>query len=102
MVHQQQTEVRTDEGTAAKSHDGHAGRHARAIGKPFHQSRNRRDVTQTEAATTYHSVTKINDPKLIPPDAQSGNGHVPARAKSGRRQSLARSNPFHPTAENRS
>ena len=71
MIHEQQTEVRTDEGAAAKSHDGHAGRHARAIGKPFHQSRNRRNVTQTEPATANHPVTKIDDPKLVPPDAKA-------------------------------
>src|SRR5882724_1002133 len=102
MVHEQQTEVRTDEGAAAKSHDGHAGRHARTIGKPFHQSRDRRNVTQTKAATANHSVTKIDDPKLVPPNAKSGNDKAAAKTKSGGKHSPAWSNAFHPAAENRS
>ena len=101
MVHQQQTEVRTDEGAAAKSHDGHAGGHARPIGKPFHQSRNRRDVTQTEPATANHAVTKIDDPKLVPPDAKSGNDKAAAETKSGGKHSLARADAFDPAAEHR-
>src|ERR1700719_3981197 len=102
MIHQPQTEVRTDEGAATKSHDGHAGRHARAVGKPFYQSRNRRDVTQTKAATANHSVTKIDDPKLVPPNAKSGNDKAAAKTKSGGKHSLAWSDAFDPAAENRS
>src|SRR3954453_16832853 len=102
MVHEQQTEVRTDEGTAAKSHDGHAGRHARAIRKPFHQRRNRRNVPQTEPTTANHTVTKIDDPKLVPPNAKRGNDEAAAKTKSGGKHSLAWSNAFDPPAENRS
>src|SRR5882724_1200628 len=96
MVHEQQTEVRTDEGAAAKSHDGHAGRHARTIGKPFHQSRDRRNVTQTKAATANHSVTKIDDPKLVPPNAKSGNDKTAAKTKSRGEHRLARADAFNP------
>src|SRR6476620_11366374 len=102
MIHEQQTKVRTDEGTAAKSHNGHAGGHARAIGKPLHQSRNRRNVTQTEPTTAKHSVTKIDDPKLVPPNAKSGNDKAAAKTKRGGKHSLAWSNAFDPAAENRS
>src|SRR6476469_7647395 len=102
MIHEQQTKVRTDEGTAAKSHNGHAGGHARAIGKPLHQSRNRRNVTQTEPTTANHSVTKIDDPKLVPPNAKSRNDKAAAKTQSGGKHGLAWSNAFDPAAENRS
>src|SRR4029450_12450736 len=82
MVHEQQTEVRTDEGTAAKSHNGHASRHARPIGKPFYQGRNRRNVTQTEPATANHPITKVDDPKLVPPNAKSGDGKATAETEA--------------------
>src|SRR5712671_1549053 len=102
MVHEQQTEIRTDEGAAAKSHDGHPGCHAGAIRKPLHQSRNRRNVTQTKTATSNHSVPKIDDPKLVPPNAKSGNDKAAAKTKSGGKHSFAWSNAFDPAAENRS
>src|SRR5580765_2312246 len=102
MVHEQQTEVRTDKGAAAKSHNGHAGRHARAIGKPFYQRRHRRNVTQTEPATANHPVTEIDDPKLVPPNAESGNDKAAPKTKSGGKHGFAWSNAFDPTAENRS
>jgi hypothetical protein len=38
MVHEQEAQVRSDKRAATEAHDGHAGRHAWAIGKPFHQS----------------------------------------------------------------
>src|SRR5215469_9672452 len=101
MVHEQQAEV-ADEGTTAKSHDGHASRHAGAIGKPSHQSRNRRNVTQTEPATANHAVAKVDDPKLVPPNAKGRNDKAAAKTKSCGKHSLARSNPFDPTAKNRS
>src|ERR671919_3025145 len=99
MVHEQQTEVRTNKCAAAKSHNGHPGRHARAIGKPFHQSRNRRDVTQTKPATANHPVTKIDDPQLVPPNAESGNDKTAAKTKSCRKHRFAWSHAFDPAAE---
>src|SRR6516164_9136452 len=102
MIHQQQTEVRADEGAPAKSHDGHARRHARAIRKPSHESRNRRNVAQTEAAAANHPVTKIDDPKLMPPNAKSGYDKAAAKTKSGGKHGLAWPNAFNPAAKNRS
>src|ERR1044071_2353824 len=101
MVHEQQTKVRTDERAAAKSHDGHACRHAWSIGKLSYQSRNRRNVSQTKAATANHSVTEIDDPKLMPPNAKSGYDKAAAKTKSRREHGFAWSNAFHPTAKNR-
>src|SRR4030095_4274656 len=102
MVHEQQAEVRADKGATAKSHDGHACRHARAIGEPSHQSRNRRNEPQPERATANHAVAKIDDPKLVPPNAKSRDDKPAAKTKSGGKHSLAWSTPFHPTAKNRS
>src|SRR5215467_13061610 len=84
MVHEQQAEVRADESTTAESHDGHAGRHAGAIRKPSHQSRNRRNVTQTEPATANHAVAKVDDPKLVPPNAKGRDDKAAAKTKMAR------------------
>src|SRR5215467_9193572 len=100
MVHEHQTQVRADKGTSAKSHNGHACRHARPIGKPFHQSRNRRNVTEAEPATADHAITKIDDPKLVPPNAEGGNDKAAAETKSGGTHGLARPDAFNPTPEN--
>src|SRR5215831_15240542 len=96
MHHEQQTKVRTDESAAAKSHDRHSCRHTWTIRKPFHQSRNRRNVTQAETATADHPITKIDDPKLVPPNAKSGNDKAAAKTKSGSEHRLARANAFNP------
>src|SRR5262245_14837050 len=100
MLHEQQTKVRTDESAAAKSHDRHSCRHTWTIRKPFHQSRNRRNVTQAETATADHPITKIDDPKLVPPNAKSGNDKAAAKTKSGCKHGFPGPNVFHPAAEN--
>ena len=39
----------TNHSTATKAHDGHSGRHATTVGKPFDKCRNRGNVTEAEA-----------------------------------------------------
>ncbi len=72
-----------------------------AIGKPFHQGGNRRDVTEPEPAAAEHAVAEIDQPELVPPDPKSGNDEAAAKTERGHRHRLARTDPFHPAPENR-
>ena len=73
-------ERRADHRPAAEAHDGHARRHAAAIGKPANQRADRRDITQSQSATADHAVAQVQQPQLVRriPAAPTRN-HRPSR-----------------------
>ena len=70
VIHQQIGERRADHGAATESHDGHAGRHAAPVRKPFDQRRDRRDVTEAEADAADHAGAEPHQPELMDVDAE--------------------------------
>ena len=71
-----------DHGATTKAHDGHAGRHATAIGEPFDQGADRRDVTQAQANAADNPRAQQHHPKLMVVDTGRRNEHAAAPAKS--------------------
>src|SRR5439155_8883677 len=61
----------SDNRAAAEAHDRHSRSHAPPVGKPFQQRADRRYVAQTQTTAANHSVTEIQQPKLMQPDAEA-------------------------------
>ena len=101
MCHQPDRERRGDESGSAKAHDGHAGRHAGTIWKPFNQGRHGRDVTKAEAAAAQDAITQINDPEIVDIDAERRNQEATAEATSGHKHGLPWAAFLDPAAKNR-
>ena len=97
-VHQQIGERRADHRAAAEAHDGHAGRHAAPVGKPFDQRRNRRDVADPQANAADDPQAQPHDPKLMLDHAEGGERHPAAPAEGGDDSRFARAGAFEPAA----
>ena len=48
-VHEEDVEIAGEKGASAEAHDRHSGSHAAAVGKPFHERTDRRDVAESAA-----------------------------------------------------
>lgn len=72
----------TDKCPAAEAHDGHPRGHARAVGKPLDERRDRRDVAQSKADATQDAVAQIEDPELVEVDTDRGQGEAAAEAEA--------------------
>ena len=83
--HQADGQRRADHRAAAEAHDGHAGGHAGAVGEPFDQRRNRRDVAEAQADAADHAVAEINEPELVDVNAQCGDEETAAETARPRR-----------------
>ena len=81
MLHQHVGERRADHRTAAKSHDGHSRRHAAAIGEPFDECRDRRDVSEPEPDSADHTRAQPEDPELMPIDPGRRNDEAATPAQ---------------------
>ncbi len=90
-----------DHGAAAKAHDRHTGGQAAPIGEPFDQGGNRRDVTDAKTDAAQHARTQPEQPQLVQEHAQCAKRNATAPAGRRHQPGPARSNPFHPTAEQR-
>ena len=99
--HQPDRERRGDEGAAAEAHDRHAGRHARTVGEPFDQGRDRRDVAKAEAEAAEESVTEIDDPEIVDIDADRRDEEAAGPAQAGGEHRPARTAFLDPAAEYR-
>ena len=97
-VHQQIGEGSPDHGAPAKAHDGHARGHAAAVGKPFDERRNRRDVADSQSDAADDSQTQPHDPKLMLDHAKGGERHPAAPAEGGDDSRFARAGAFEPPA----
>jgi hypothetical protein len=62
IIHQQICKRSADHRAAAEAHDSHAGRHAAPVGKPFDQSRHRRDVAETKPDAADHTGAEPHQP----------------------------------------
>ena len=100
-AHQPHRKRGGDEGAAAEAHDGHAGRHARPVGEPFDQGRDRRDVADAEPAAAKHAITEIDDPEIVDIGADRGNEEAARPAQRGGEHRPARAAFLDPAAENR-
>ena len=89
---------RADHGAAAEAHDGHAGRHAAAVGKPFDQGRDGGDVAESEAAAADDAGAEPHQPKLMDVDPDRGDEQPAAPADRGNDARLARADPLEPAA----
>ena len=98
VVHQNGGERRADHGAAAEAHDGHAGRHAAAIGKPLDQGRDRRDVAKPETDAADDAGPEPHQPKLVDIDADRRNHQTAAPAQRRDDAGPARSDALEPTA----
>ena len=101
IVHQQVGQRRADHGAAAEAHDGHAGRHAAAIGEPFHQRRHRRDVAEAKADAADHAGAEPQQPELMRVDADRAEEQTAAPAQRRHEARLARSDALEPAAPHR-
>ncbi len=68
-----------DKSATAKTHDGHASRHARAIREPFDQRGNRRNIAEAKTNAANHAVAQIDEPELVSLDAKGGNEETAGR-----------------------
>ena len=101
MLHQQHRQRRRNQRAAAETHDGHARRHARAVGKPFDQGRYRRDVADAEAAASQHAVAQVEQPELMKVNADGGHDEPAAEAQRGDEHGLARTHSLDPASKQR-
>ena len=101
LAEQPHRQRRGDECAAAEAHDGHAGRHARAIGEPFDQRRDRRDVADAEAAAAEHAVADVDEPQRVGVDADRRQEESAGPAESGGEHRAARSAVLDPATEHR-
>jgi len=97
-VHQQIGERRADHGAAAETHDGHAGRHAAAIREPFHQGRDRRDVTEAKPDAADHARPDPEEPQLMRDHADRAKHQTTAPAQCCDDAGLARPCALEPAA----
>ena len=65
MGHEFHPQRRADKSAAAESHDRHARCHAGAVGEPFDQRGNGRDVAESETNVSDDAVTEIKQPKNL-------------------------------------
>ena len=100
ILHQVGRQRRADHGTAAKTHDGHPGRHAAAVGEPLDKCRYRRNVAQAEPDAANHPGAKKHQPELMQINAESGNQHAAAPADGRHNTRLARTHTLQPAAPN--
>lgn len=101
LTHQPHRQWRGDEGAAAEAHDGHARRHARTVGEPFNQRRNRRDVADTERDAAEHAVAEINEPERMSINAHRRDQKSAGPAQRGGEHRLARTAFLDPAAKHR-
>src|SRR5262249_48673426 len=87
-----------DHGAAAESHDRHTGRHATSVREPFHQGRDRRNITEAETDAADHARAKPKNPKLMSDDADRAKYESTTPAQRRYNAGLARASPFKPTA----
>src|SRR5215213_7634791 len=99
MVEQNLRERAGDHRPAPKTHDGHACRHASAVGKPLDKCRDRRDVSQTESAPAQHAIPDIKEPDLMLLYAQRRDQKTEAPTAGGYETTLTRSGMLEPAAE---
>ena len=85
--HQRDGERRADHRTAAEAHDREAGRHARAVGEPLDERRDRRDVAEAEADAADHAVAEIDDPDLVDAARRARRRGIRPRNRPPRRTS---------------
>ena len=95
VIHQHIGERRADHRAAAEAHDRHAGRHAAAVGKPFDQRRDRRNVAEPEADAADHAGAEPEQPELVDGDAEAprSGSRRPSTAPRRRRPCAARRAP---------
>ena len=54
-----------EQSSRSKACHGQAGNKSAAVGKPFHQHRDRNHVTHSEADATDHAIRQIKPPELV-------------------------------------
>src|SRR5204862_7071464 len=101
VLHQKLGERVADHGAAANPHDGEPRGHAAAIGKPFDERRDGRDVAEAEAAAADHARAEIQQPDLMELNAKRGDEEAAAPADAGDDTGFARTFTFDPAAEQR-
>ena len=101
VVHQDVGERRADHGAAAEAHDGHAGRHAAAVGKPFDQRRHRRDVAEAETDAADHAGAEPHQPELVDVNPEGAEQQAAAPAERRDEAGLARADALEPAAPDR-
>ena len=101
VAHQLDAERGTDEGAAAETHDGQAGRHARPVGEPFDEGRDRRDVAEPQADPSDHAVAEVDQPYAVDCDAQAGQPQAAAEANGAGDDGLPRADALDPPPEDR-
>ena len=97
-VHQDGGKRRADHGAAAEAHDGHAGRHAAAVGEPLDEGRDRRDVAEAEADAADDAGADPHQPELVDVDAERGQQQAAAPAQRRDECRLARADALQPAA----
>ena len=65
LHHEVGCERRTNHGPTAEAHDGQTRSHAPAVGEPFDQGRDRRDVAETQADAANHARANQHHPELV-------------------------------------
>ena len=101
-IHEEDVEVAGEEGAAAESHDGHAGRHAAAIGKPFHQRADRARCSRARSRCRRSRPCRgtrgpaVADARPMPPMSQAG-----AEEQRGGGRGGARAAPLDPRSAER-
>ncbi len=91
-----------DHRPAAEAHDGKPGSEARAVGEPFDQRRDRRDVAEPKADPANDSIAKIDKPELMAAGPERGDDEAKAKADGRVEHRAARPDSFKPRAEERS
>ena len=98
-IHEREAEIRADEGAAAKAHDGHARGHAGPVGEPFHEGGNGCDVTQAQAASPENAIAHVDEPELMPGDAERGDEKATAETARRGEHGFARAVLLDPASE---
>src|SRR6218665_439248 len=102
VFHQVGSQRRANHCPATKPHDGHAGSHAPAVGKPLDQCRYWRDIAQTESNSTNHARTQNNDKEWVKIQSEGGEKNAATPAEGSHHAYFAWSNRFEPPAPERS
>ena len=84
-----------------KPHDGHAGRHAALVGKPFDERRDRRNVTEPKPDTANDAGADPQQPQLMRDDADGADHQAGDPTKRCDEASLSRTRPLEPPAPER-
>ena len=79
--HQFGSQGRADHGATTKAHDGHACGHATAVGEPFDQGTDRRDVAQAQTNAANKARAQQHHPKLVIVNTRRRNEHAAAPAQ---------------------